>query len=79
MERTNSSASDWFQAAVRWYHEEHQACPRCKDRHCVFRSRWGARLEYHCTICDFSAARDEATGEAAVILGQKERAFFLQR
>ncbi len=59
-------AQKWFVAAIRWYVEEHQGCPRCQVRHCVFRARWGSRIEYHCTACDFSAAHDEASGTYAV-------------
>jgi hypothetical protein len=55
-------AQEWFVNARRWYVEEHQGCPRCQGRHCVFRALWGSRVEYHCTACDFSAAHDEATG-----------------
>jgi hypothetical protein len=55
------SPADWFADARRWYLEEHQGCPHCHGRHCVFRSQWGARVEYHCTECDFSAAHDAAT------------------
>jgi hypothetical protein len=51
----------WFQEAVRWYVEEHQACAHCRNRHCVFRSRWGDRIEYYCSACDFSASHDGAT------------------
>lgn len=59
----------WFALAERCYAEQHQACPSCRQRHCVFRSRWGARTEYHCTACDFSAARDDATGETVGVPG----------
>ena len=58
MERT---AAEWFAEARRWYIEEHQGCPRCQTRHCVFRSQWGPRTEYHCTACDFSTAHDGHT------------------
>jgi hypothetical protein len=51
---------EWFAEAVRWYLEGHQGCPCCQGRHCVFQSQWGDRIEYHCTACDFSAARDNA-------------------
>ena len=62
-------AQKWFGAAIRWYAEEHQGCPRCQDRHCVFRAVWGSRVEYYCTACDFSAAHDEATGSYAATAG----------
>jgi hypothetical protein len=63
-------AQKWFRAAIRWYVEEHQGCPRCQGRHCVFRARWGNRIEYHCTGCDFSAAHDEVTGVYAATNGE---------
>ncbi len=52
------TADEWFAEALRWYSEEHQGCPCCQVRHCVFRSQWGARVEFYCTSCDFSTARD---------------------
>jgi hypothetical protein len=55
-------AQKWFMAAIHWYIEKHQGCPRCRGRHCVFRARWGSRTEYRCTACDFSAAFDESSG-----------------
>jgi hypothetical protein len=63
MERT---AAEWFAEARRWYIEEHQGCPRCQARHCVFRSQWGQRVEYHCTACDFSTAHDGQTSRFCV-------------
>jgi hypothetical protein len=62
-------AQTWFIETSRWYVEEHQGCPRCQRRHCVFQARWGSRVEYHCTGCDFSAAHDEATGTYAAMVG----------
>lgn len=62
-------AVSWYALAERCYAEEHQGCPSCRQRHCVFRSRWGARTEYHCTACDFSASRDDSTGESVCVLG----------
>jgi hypothetical protein len=56
------TASQWFTAAVRCFLEEHQGCPCCRQRHCVFRSQWGTRTEYHCTACDFSASHDSRNG-----------------
>jgi hypothetical protein len=56
------TAEEWYGEAVRCYVDEHQGCPCCGARHCVFRSRWGARVEYHCGACDFSAAHDAARG-----------------
>jgi hypothetical protein len=52
---------EWFADAVRCYLEQHQGCPCCGARHCVFRSLWGTRVEYYCTACDFSAACDAAS------------------
>jgi hypothetical protein len=61
--RTNAERPprDWYDAAVRCYLEGHQACPRCGRRHCVFRASWGARTEYYCSACDFSACHDGQT------------------
>ena len=53
---------DWYVEAERCHVEEHQGCPCCGARHCVFCSQWGDRVEYHCTACDFSASRDPRTG-----------------
>ena len=53
---------EWYEAAEFWHTEEHQGCPCCRGRHCVFRSEWGDRVEYYCTACDFSASRDRQTG-----------------
>ena len=64
------SASEWFAEAKRWHVEEHQGCPRCRERHCVFRSQWGARVEYQCTECDFSAAHDFQTGRSSFTGGE---------
>jgi hypothetical protein len=52
----------WYEAAAHWHLQEHQGCPCCGGRHCVFRSEWGLRVEYYCTACDFSASHDAATG-----------------
>ena len=41
------TAEEWFAEASRWYVEGHQGCPSCHAAHCVFRSEWGARVEYH--------------------------------
>jgi hypothetical protein len=59
---TGRGPSEWFHEAVRWYEEGHQGCPRCRRRHCVFRSFWGPRVEYYCSACDFSACHDRETG-----------------
>lgn len=55
------SAADWFAEARRWYVEKHQGCPRCRSRHCVIRSTWQTRLEFHCTECHFACAEDTGT------------------
>ena len=65
------TARDWFGEAVRCYAEEHQACPCCRERHCVFRARWGSRTEYHCNECDFSAAHDEGSGDYVAATGRE--------
>jgi hypothetical protein len=53
--------SDWFEAAECCHLHEHQGCPCCRGRHCVFRSEWDGRVEYYCTACDFSASHDPRT------------------
>jgi hypothetical protein len=53
---------EWYEAAEAWHVQEHQGCPCCCGRHCVFRSEWGDRIEYYCTACDFSASQDRRTG-----------------
>jgi hypothetical protein len=53
---------EWYEAAEFSYAKEHQGCPCCPGRHCVFRSEWGDRVEYYCTACDFSASRDRRSG-----------------
>jgi len=63
------AARDWFAEARRCYAEEHQGCPCCHGRHCVFRARWGSRTEYHCNECDFSAAYDDAEDIYAATTG----------
>lgn len=67
------SASEWFAEASRWHVVEHQGCPHCRVRHCVFRSQWGTRVEYQCTACDFSAAQDTQTGRATFTPGEPRR------
>jgi hypothetical protein len=62
---------DWFAEARRCYLEEHQGCPCCRGRHCVFRARWGNRTEYHCTECDFSAAGDDLAGFYVATTGRE--------
>jgi hypothetical protein len=64
------TSDEWFAEAVRWYLEGHQGCPRCQCSHCVFRSQWGMRVEYYCTACDFSAARDAASQRCTATGGE---------
>jgi hypothetical protein len=64
MGHVERSPNDWYREAVRWYVEEHQGCPCCRRRHCVFRSTWGRRVEYYCSACDFSACHDGQTGRS---------------
>ncbi len=53
---------EWYEAAERCRLQEHQGCPCCGGRHCVFRSEWAGRVEFYCTTCDFSASHDPRTG-----------------
>ena len=64
------TADEWFADVLRWYTQEHQGCPCCRGRHCVFRATWGTRVEFHCTACDFSAARDSATNRCTASIGE---------
>jgi hypothetical protein len=59
VERT---AIEWFEEAVRCYVEEHQGCASCSERHCVFRSYHGHRIEFYCHVCDFSVGHDTISG-----------------
>jgi hypothetical protein len=59
------TADDWFADALRWFFEEHQGCPCCRERHCVFRAQWGCRVEFYCTACDFSVAQDGGSKRCA--------------
>jgi hypothetical protein len=68
--KTEWTADQWFAEASRWYVEGHQGCASCHGRHCVFRSEWGSRVEYHCTACDFSACHDAQTGQSFVAFGE---------
>src|SRR6266568_2548156 len=69
--RTEKTAAEWFAEAMRWYVQGHQGCAYCRASHCVFRSVYGARVEYYCTACDFSACQDEATGRAFATPGEQ--------
>jgi hypothetical protein len=70
MNRTARSPAQWFAEAVRCYLEAHQGCPCCGNQHCVFRSEWGARVEYYCSACDFSTCEDHQTGRCYAVLGE---------
>jgi hypothetical protein len=63
------SSFEWYQEAVRSYAEEHQGCASCRARHCVFQSRWGPRVEFYCSACDFSACFDGQTGRYFAVIG----------
>jgi hypothetical protein len=63
------TAGEWFAEALRWYLERHQGCACCQRQHCVFRSEWGRRIEFHCTECDFSTSCDGLTGMASYTPG----------
>lgn len=60
---------EWYDAAARCYVEGHQGCPKCGRSHCVFRARWGERVEYYCSACDFSSCYDGATNEYLAAAG----------
>jgi len=66
------TAVEWFEDAARWYVEGHQGCASCGTRHCVFRSEWGPRVEYHCSSCDFSVGHDRETGRSFAVEGRDE-------
>jgi hypothetical protein len=54
--------AEWFLAAAEFY-LVHQGCAACGSQHCVFQSNWGARTEFFCSACDFSACHDADTGQ----------------
>jgi hypothetical protein len=54
--------SKWFERAAAWYVESHQGCVCCGGQHCVFHTEWCQRIEYYCSVCDFSACHDLRTG-----------------
>jgi hypothetical protein len=58
----NRAPREWFQYAAAWYVEGHQGCVACGEQHCVFRSEWAQRIEYYCSVCDFSTCYDLKTG-----------------
>jgi hypothetical protein len=53
---------EWFHDAERCFVQRHQGCPCCGSSHCVFRSDWGEREEFYCSVCDFSACHDRRSG-----------------
>jgi hypothetical protein len=71
MKHTAQSPIEWFAEAARWYVEAHQGCPCCGHQHCVFRSEWGPRIEYYCSLCDFSTCHDRQTGRCYAALGEE--------
>jgi len=73
----NRKADEWFADVLRWYIEEHQGCPCCEGRHCVFRAEWGTRVEFYCTACDFSAARDSKSNRCSAAGGDSPPALDL--
>jgi hypothetical protein len=74
MQNSERAPADWFRAAMDCYVVEHQGCPCCRERHCVFRSFWGKRIEYYCSVCEFSVCLDAATGACYFTAGDRERA-----
>jgi hypothetical protein len=52
-----------YKDAAHRYVEGHQACAWCGERHCVFETQHGARLEYSCNRCDFYVCYDLETGQ----------------
>jgi hypothetical protein len=65
--------AEWFQQAARWYVEGHQGCIWCGGQYCVFQSEWGARVEYYCSHCEFSACHDHKTGNFFASPGNEHR------
>jgi hypothetical protein len=55
--------AEWFHAAAHCYIEKHQGCAACGQQHCVFRTGWDHRTEYHCSACDFSVCHDRGRGQ----------------
>jgi hypothetical protein len=65
----NRAPGDWFRRAAEWYVEGHQGCACCGGQHCVFRTEWGQRIEYYCSVCDFSTCHDLRTGHYYATVG----------
>ena len=70
--RAERSPAEWYAEAARWYIEGHQGCPYCGGRHCVLRSDRGRRIEYICSVCEFSACRDRESGQHYAAEGEKK-------
>ena len=62
---------EWFREAARVYVEGHQACIWCGERHRVFRSERGSRVEYYCSACDFFASHDRAGDQYSASPGEQ--------
>jgi hypothetical protein len=67
------TAVEWFQEAARCFVAGHQGCPCCGGQHCVFRSDWGERVEYYCSLCEFSACVDRRSGAYVAVAGDENR------
>jgi hypothetical protein len=65
------SAADWLLAAMDCYVVEHQGCPYCHERHCVFRSLWAKRIDFYCSTCEFAVCLDGQTGTCHATPGNK--------
>jgi hypothetical protein len=65
----NRSPRDWFLQAAVWYVNGHQGCVCCGGAHCVFRSDSGHRIEYYCSVCDFSTCHDLKRGHYYATVG----------
>jgi hypothetical protein len=65
----NRTPSEWFRSAKEWYVEGHQGCVCCGGQHCVFRTEWYQRVEYYCSVCDFSACHDLRKGQYYAAVG----------
>jgi hypothetical protein len=65
------TAVEWFEEAARCFVDDHQGCPSCAGQHCVFRSDWGERVEFYCSLCDFSVCQDRRNGSYVAIAGNE--------
>jgi hypothetical protein len=66
------TAGDWFRAAKEAYVAQHQGCPWCRSQHCVFRSFEGNRVEYFCSICEFSICLETQSRTYHLTLGDAQ-------